>query len=118
MCTKADNSCRDEKLGCKGCYYDYSIRCNELLKCFTFYNTLSPSNLRKIGNLLKNIIISKYNCKIDCTLFKTEEIVLEVSFSRLCLNISFNIEHLLRTELNTDYILNCVDYAILNYYRK
>lgn len=24
MCTKSDNSCREEKLGCEGCYYNYN----------------------------------------------------------------------------------------------
>lgn len=118
MCNKADNSCREEKLGCKGCYYNYNINCKELLNKYFIFYTLSPSDLRKIGDLMKKIIISKYHCKIDCILFRNEEIVLEVSFSGLCLNISFNIKYLLELELNKDYILNCVDYAILNYYRK
>lgn len=82
MCNKADNSCREEKRGCKGCFYcDFIYSYNELLNKLFNYK-MSSQDLRKIGNILKKIIISKYNCKIDNTLFKTEEIVLEVSFSR------------------------------------
>jgi len=114
--TKQITVVEKKKRGCKGCYYDFN--CKELLNKYFIFYTLSPSDLRKIGDIIKKIIISKYYCKIDCILFRNEEIVLEVSVSGLCLNISFNIKCLLELELNKDYILNCVDYAILNYYRK
>lgn len=31
MCSKSDNSCREEKLGCKGCYYN-NRRNNQTIK--------------------------------------------------------------------------------------
>ena len=111
MCNKVDNNCREEKRGCEGCYY------NELINKFYEYK-ISISDVRKISEIVKKIILQKYHCQILDVKFRQEEIIVETYLKGLVLNLSFNIEYLLRTELNEDYILNCVDYAILSYYRK
>ena len=113
MCNKSDNSCREEKLGCKGCYYFY----NELLNKFYTYK-ISISDIRNISEIVKKIILQKYHCQILSVKFRENEIIIEANLRGLVLNLCFNIEYLLSIKLNKDYILNCVDYAILNYYRK
>lgn len=32
MCNKVDNSCRDEKRGCQGCYYNSELRFNNIIQ--------------------------------------------------------------------------------------
>ena len=117
MCTKADNSCREEKRGCKGCYYsDFIYSYAELLNKMYEYK-ISKTDKEKMLKILLKIIQNNYYCKFNEIIIRDNEFLLEIQFSNLTINVGFNLEHLLRTEFNKNYIIYNIDNVILNYYK-
>lgn len=96
MCNKADNSCRQEKLGCKGCFYNKNDDVDdiEFIKHFiaelkilnSSASTLLPMNYRlekSLLNILKEneelkFLVNCYNNEYFIEKSKIEEKIKEI----------------------------------------
>ena len=78
---------------------------------------ISKTDKEKMLKILLKIIQNNYYCKFNEIIIKDNEFLLEIHFSNLTINVGFNLEHLLRTEFNKNYIIYNIDNVILNYYK-